>query len=256
MWRKLVIYSFIPLALSGCKVLSPSIMLRTPRSYNYSALPDTISLQYKISKSDMIQIRLFTNDGFKLMDVTSSEAGGNQNRQMTTQGMSYLVEFDGTAKLPILGRIPVSGMTSREAERMLEEKYAEFFNEPFVMISVQNRRVFMFPGTDGSARVVNLTYDNTTLIEALAMSGGISQLGKAYKIKLIRGNPDKPEVYLIDLSTIDGIKQGSMVLQANDIIYIEPKYKAASRILSEIMPYLNLFSTVILIYTIASGFGK
>lgn len=252
MIRNRVLIILIAFSISGCKLLTPSMMLRTPNNFQYSAIPDTFSIQYKISKSDLVQLRLFTNDGFRLMDI-SGEAAGNQSQ---TLGFQYLVEFDGTANFPILGRVPLAGLTIRETELMLQDKYSEYFHKPFIMLTVQNRRVFMFPGTDGAARVVTLQYDNTTLIEALAMSGGITQLGKAHKIKLIRGNPAKPEVYLIDLSKIEGIKQGSMVLQANDIIYVEPRYKIASRVLTEITPYLSLLSTAILIYTISTGFSK
>ena len=148
------------------------------------------------------------------------------------------------------------GMTIREAELMITDKYAEYFNNPFVMLSVENRRVFFFPGSDGAAKVLNLTYDNTTLIEGLALAGGVNRNGKAYKIKLIRGNPLKPDVYLIDLSQIEGIKQGSIVLQANDIIYIEDRYKAANRVLAEVAPYLSVLSTAILIYTLAVRIGN
>lgn len=247
-------YFVVAVLFSGCKILTPSIMLRTPADYQYSAFPDTFSLQYKISKSDIIQLRLYTNDGFKLMDI-SSDQGASASASQQNRAMAYLVEFDGTAKFPILGRVPMSGLSVREAELILQDKYAEYFHNPFVMITVMNRRVFMFPGTDGAAQVVPLQYDNTTLIEALALAGGITQLGKAHKIKLIRGNPAKPEVYRIDLSKIDGIKHGYMVLQANDIIYVEPRYRIASRVLTEITPYLSLVSTAILIYTLSRGFN-
>lgn len=248
--RKLLLYFFIAFSASSCKVLTPSVMLRTPKDFKYTPLPDTFSLEYKISKSDLVQLRLLTNDGFKMMEVSADPQEVNRQGQGSLQ---FLVEFDGTAKFPILGRIPVAGLTIRETEMMLQEKYSVYFHSPFVMVNVQNRRVFIFPGTDGSAAVINLQFDNTTLIEALAMSGGITYFGKAHKIKLIRGNPEKPEVFLIDMSKIEGIKQGSIVLQANDIIYVEPRYKIASRVLSELAPYLSLFSTAILVYTLANG---
>ncbi len=253
--QRYLLILLLAIGASSCKILTPSIMLRTPADFKYASLPDSFSLEYKISKSDLIQLRLFTNDGFKLMDI-GEQTNASANYLTQNTGLQYLVEFDGTAKFPILGRMQVAGKTIRETELMLQEKYAEYFHSPFVMLTVQNRRVFLFPGSDGDAKVVTLQYDNTTLIEALAMAGGITSYGKAHKIKLIRGNPVKPEVYLIDLSTIDGIKEGSMVLQANDIIYVEPRYKIANRVLSEITPYLSLFSTAILVYSLSKGLNK
>ncbi len=251
---RFALYFFIALAASSCKILSPSMMLRAPINYQYTPLPDTFSIQYRISKSDQIQMRLFANDGFRMVDVTGETQGGGTSSSSTQRQLHYLVEFDGTAKFPILGRIPVAGLTIRDCELMLRDKYAEYFHSPFLMLSVQNRRVFLFPGTDGDAKVIPLEYDNTTLIEALALGGGISSNGKAHKIKIIRGNPANPEVYIIDLSKINGVKRARMVLQANDIIYIVPRYRTISRVLSEITPYLSLFSTALLIYTLTQKF--
>ena len=115
------------------------------------------------------------------------------------------------------------------------------------MLNVLNRRVIVFPGSGGKANVINLQNNNTTLLEALALSGGIANTGKAKRIKLIRGNPKDPEVYLIDLSTIEGMKQGDMVLQANDIIYVEPVLKISQTLLAEMSPYIMILTNILLI---------
>jgi polysaccharide export outer membrane protein len=85
----------------------------------------------------------------------------------------------------------------------------------------------------------------------LALTGGIAEDGKAYKVKLIRndGSP-KPKVYLMDLSKIEGIAAGNSVVLANDIIYVEPRYKLAKTIVAEIAPIISLLTSTILIYTI------
>ena len=56
----------------------------------------------------------------------------------------------------------------------------------------------------------------------------------------------KPEIYKIDLSTIEGIKSGNMVLQSHDIIYVTPNPNYALEILSDIGPVLSLISTLTL----------
>ena len=73
--------------------------------------------------------------------------------------------------------------------------------------------------------------------------GGISNNGRAKRIKLIRKTQEKQEVYLIDLSTIDGLKDASLTLQSNDIIYVEPIRNYAREILSDVTPVLGLIST-------------
>lgn len=249
--RKLLYLSGLLLFFSSCGWLNPSIMLRTGRGYPYSKTPDsTKAVDYRISPNDILDFNIYSNDGFKIVDLTSLNNTSNAAFRMQN-GLEYLVESDGNVKLPVLGRIKLSGYTIREAETFLEEKYASYYIRPFVVMSVENKRVIIFPGSAGDAKVLTLRNNNTTLIEALALAGGISDNGKAKMVKLIRQNNDKQDIYLIDLSKIEGIKQGSIVLQSNDIIYIEPRKRYASRLLQEIAPIISLATTafVIISYT-------
>lgn len=233
------------MSLASCNILKPSIMLRTGKNYPYEAAPTITQYEYKLAPNDLMSFRIFSNDGFKLIDLTNF----NSNASAGRVELKYLIEHDGVIKLPIIGRTPIAGMTIREAELMLENTYAEYYKKPFVMLSVVNRRVMVFPGQEGSAKVIQLENNNTTLLEALAIAGGIST-GKAKRIKLIRGDLKNPKVYLIDLSTIEGMKQADMVIQANDIIYVEPRLKVASTILAELTPVIGVFTSILLIISL------
>lgn len=237
-------YFFLLLSFSSCSVLKPSIMLKTKRNYPYTQAPTIPQYEYKIAPNDVISFRIFSNDGFKLIDLTS--LNDNMFRNMKNS-IDYLVEHNGLVKLPIIGRLSLQGLTIRQAEQMLEEKYSTYYNKPFVILNVLNRRVIVFPGSGGKANVINLQNNNTTLLEALALSGGIANTGKAKRIKLIRGNLKDPEVYLIDLSTIEGMKQADMVLQANDIIYVEPVLKLSQTLLAEITPIIAILTNILIV---------
>jgi polysaccharide biosynthesis/export protein len=242
--KRLLNLIFLIVFISGCRVFVPSQMLRQGK-YPISQFPDTLKQQeYRIAVNDQLQINLYTNEGEKIIDPV----GIANNIANQTSNSSYLVEFDGRIKLPIIGRTQISNLTLREAEKILEENYSSYFNKPFVQIKVTNNRVTIFPGGQGSqALVVPLDNPNTTLFEALALAGGI-QDGKAHRIKLIRGDLKNPQVYLIDLSTIEGITNANLILQANDIIYVEPRNKIPQKIIDGITPYLTLLSTFLLIY--------
>ncbi len=233
------------LCFSSCKVFRSNLMLETPKNYQYQKLIDSIGrLDYKIAPNDALQCRVFTNDGFKLIDLANSA------NVVYNTNLEFLVESDGTVKLPLVGQQKVMGFTIREAEKFLEEKYSEFYVKPYVNIKVSNKRVIVFPGNSGDARVISLVNNNTTVIEAIAQSGGITEDGKAYKVKLIRTSPDKPkpDVYLMDLSRIEGLAAGNSKVQANDIIYVEPRYRVARTLVGEITPILSLITSFFVIY--------
>ncbi len=247
--RKLLYLFGLSLFFSSCAWVNPSIMLKTGKDYKYAQNSDTTkALDYKISSNDILEFSMYSNDGFKLVDLTSLNAANMGYR--FESNIQYLVESDGSSKLPVLGRIKLSGYTIREAESLLEEKYSSFYVRPYVIMSVSNKRVIVFPGSAGDAKVIPLLNNNTTLIEALALAGGIADDGKAWMVKLIRETPDKKhEVFLIDLAKIEGIKQGSMVLQANDIIYVEPRKKYASRFIQEAAPIVSILTSIFILLT-------
>ncbi len=93
-----------------------------------------------------------------------------------------------------------------------------------------------------------MTIRNLTLLEAGALAGGIPRMGRAYRVKVIRGNPKDPSVYLVDLSKIDGIEQSAFVLQSNDIIYVEPRISLSSEVLREWAPIISVTTSILTLY--------
>jgi len=205
---------------------------------------------YRIAIYDDISFSISSNDGEALISngtssVGSAVSGGGSG----STGGSYQVEFDGTVKFPIFGRTPVVGLTIRELEKLLEEKYSLFYNKPFVSnVNITNRKVFVFRGGNSSS-VVNLPREKMTIWELIAQTGGVGD-AKAHRIKLIRQIDNKFYFFLIDLSRLESINTGNIVLQANDIIYITPRNRFSSEIMNALTPYLSLFSTLVLIYTL------
>jgi polysaccharide export outer membrane protein len=247
--QKLLYFSILLLFLSSCSWLNPSIMLRTSKAYQYAKNPDsTNAADYKISPNDIVEFSLYSNDGFKLVDLTSLSSNNNSAFRIQNS-IEYLIESSGDVKLPVLGKIRLSGYTIKDAQSFLEEKYAAYYIRPYVLLKVVNKRVIIFPGKAGDARVIPLVNNNTTLIEAIALAGGLADDGKAKMVKLIRENKGSHDVYLIDLSMIEGIKQGSMVLQANDIIYVEPRRRYAMRFLQEAAPIISIITSAFILYS-------
>ena len=249
---------FILLCNIGCKTINPSVMFKADESYPYKIDQTIGNIEYKIAPNDIIGLSVYTNEGFKLIDVTTSPAAvaGGGTGGVAASSTKYNVDIEGNVKLPIIGKIKVKDLTIREAEKLLEQQYAIYYNKPFIILTVLNRRVLVFPGSGGSGTVVTLENENTTLLEALALAGGITETGKAYKIKLIRGDSRNPQVQNIDLSTIEGMKQSNLLLQANDIIYVEPVPRISQAILSQIAPIIGILTSVLLIYDIVINRSK
>lgn len=239
------------LSLGACNYNS-SVMMKTGKDYQYDNPPQEKESEYMISPSDIIEFKLFTNDGSVLIDLTAINE--QQTRQANGLNPQYLVEFNGFTRLPIIGSIDVKNKTVRELETFLEEQYSKYYIKPFVQVKVVNKRVTVFPGGSGQAKVVPLTNNNMRLIEALGAVGGLTKLAKAKRVKLVRGSLKDPQVFLFDFRTLEGLQQSDFVLQANDIIYVEPRSEYFQELVRDIAPIISLLaSTVTLMLVIRNN---
>ncbi|MBL4668865.1 MAG: polysaccharide biosynthesis/export family protein [Flavobacteriales bacterium] len=231
-----------------------NVMLKTGKDYAYDAPPSNESSEYIISASDIIEFKLYTNNGSLLVDFTAIKEQSIAVNSSTS--FRYLVEFDGQVKLPVIGRLELKGKTIKEVEALLEEKYEKFYIKPFVQVKVINKRVTVFPGGSSKAQIIPLTNNNMKLLEALGAVGGLTDIAKANKIKLIRGDLKNPKVYLFDLSKLEGIKQTDFVLQANDIIYIEPRTEYVKKIIRDVAPIVSLIASTLTLVLVITNLNK
>jgi len=224
-------------------------MMEADKDYDYDAIPSDSTTNYIISSNDIIDFKLYTNDGTRLIDLTALSTGETRSTANTTT--SFLVESDGLCKLPIIGRVELKGKTIKEAENFLQEEYSVFYKKPFVQLRVLNRRVTIFSGI-GKGQVITLNNENMTIIEALGAVGGLPKESKSHKIKLVRGDLKNPKVYLFDFSTIEGIENAGFVLQANDIIYVEPQKNALLEVVRDVAPVLSLITSAVTLIVVVS----
>ena len=247
---KVVLFVFVIAAMQSCSTLSVTKgrMLKTPLDYKYSDF-EAVRKQgeYRIAVDDAIVVNMFANEGYNFVMLSGGQgAGSGAARGVLNQ---YKVRADSTIKVPIVGKLKVVGYTLEELETIFEKLLGKQYQSPFVTIEIQNRRIFVFSGIS-KATTFLLNNQNTTLFEVLAGSGGIPTNSNASKIKIIRGDLRDPKIYLIDLSTIEGMKDANLTMQAGDIVYIEPFINYASIITSDVTNLLSVLTTGVLVYTL------
>ncbi len=172
---------------------------------------------YQIRKNDQLTLTLYSNEGEKLIDPNPELTTPNASSENTTyQGPIYTVDINGVVRFPMVGEINLENLTLRQAEEILQKEYARFFKGPYVHLTCINKRVVLLGAVGG--HVVPLENDNMKLLEVLALAKGITNDAKVGNIKIIRGE----QVFEVDLSTIQGFKDGNPTLAPGDVIYVEP----------------------------------
>ena len=242
---------FVVITTTSCKVFYPNLMFRGLKETSQSELTNNaidtlvkpaVYQEYVIRKGDRFLMDVYSNAGYEIISLFATAGNRTQQARKT----EYLVKDDGYAKIPLLDTINILGMTITEAEDTLESLYEKYFIEPFVSIKVTNRRVFIYNGSEDAA-VVTLDNENMTLLEVIALTGGLRTTTKAHKIKIIRGDYHNPEIIDIDLSTVAGMQSATLEVYANDMIYLEPTFQISGRILAQISPILAILTSTLLI---------
>ncbi len=235
--------------LTSCEI-NKNLMFQMPKDavLKTDSIPLQPTTEYTISKDDKFTFSLHTNNGEKIIENMS----GLKEETESRSNPEYVVRTNGTADLPLLGTVSVSGLTVKQLEDTLASLYKDKggYNDPFVQVKLTNQRVIVFPGSGGDAKVVQLQNNNTTLMEVIAQAGGIADRGRADRIKLMRTENGQRTVYQLDLSTIDGLKYVDLVVQANDYIYVEPAEQVGRETVEAVAPVVSLISSALIIFTV------
>ena len=202
----------------------------------------SVEKNYIIQPNDFLKLDVYSNKGEKLIDPNPelSNLSVNQTIQEVAPP-NYLVDLQGVVKFPMIGEIKLDGLTLRQAEEILQKEYLNYFKEPFALLTYTNKRVIVLGATGG--QVIPLVNQNITLVEILGIAKGLDNLAKAQNIRVLR----KEKIFLIDLSTIDGYKNGNMLIESGDIVYIEPVRRPVSEAFRD---YAGFIGLAISIYTL------
>lgn len=146
--------------------------------------------------------------------------------------VSYLVDNDGNINYPVFGKLHVVGLTKVQVQEMIEEKLRAYFTEeehPIVTVRTSNYHVTVI-GEVGGSRVINITSEKITILEALAQAGDLGIYGKRDNILIIRETVTGEKItHRLNLNDANIINDPFYYLQQNDVVYVEPnKVKAKS----------------------------
>ena len=251
------------LSFFSCRSYNQNIMFKSTGSVNLDKLKQSlvnVERNYIIQPNDYLDVRVYTNKGERIFDPngelpfgapgggisrsTSQRAGRNAGAQNNQSGSQFLVQYDGRIKLPMVDYVKVTGLTLLQADSLLQTLYATYYVDPFVTTQVTNNRVFVLGAPGG--KVIQMENDNMNLLEVIALAGGAgggtgqSAYGRPDKVKIIRDYMDHdPIVQVVDLTTIEGLKQANLQIEPNDVIYIEPNQRIFFEIFRDVAPIVS-----------------
>ncbi|MCB0495447.1 MAG: polysaccharide biosynthesis/export family protein [Cyclobacteriaceae bacterium] len=186
---------------------------------------DLSSFEYKLQPEDILSVQ-FHSLTPEEYDFFSIKNGGNNNYnqfQNNAAGLvnGYLVDENGDIEFPVVGKVRVSGFTIFEAQNHILDVARQYLKDPIVEVRLLNFRYTMLGEVKEEGTFTSLN-NRITMIEAIGLAGGLTDLGDKSNIKVIRQGKGKAEVYYLDLLDESFINSPYYYVNQNDIIIIPP----------------------------------
>lgn len=152
----------------------------------------------------------------------------NSTGSISTGGgslMPYIVDNDGNINFPVIGKVYVQGLTRTECQDKIQQLIKPYFstNEiPIVLVRLSGFKVVVM-GEVTSPKVIAVTAERMSILEALAQAGDLSIYGKRDNVLLIREDATgEKHTIRMNLNDANIINSPYYYLQQNDIVYVEP----------------------------------
>jgi polysaccharide export outer membrane protein len=180
---------------------------------------------YRIGPSDLLEVSVF---------------------QVPELSRTVRVNTRGVLTLPLIGEIRAGGLTGQQLETLIAQKLQEkYMQDPQVSVFIKE---FISQRVTVSGEVVKAgvfpVSGRTTLMQAIAMAGGLAKFGDENDIKVFRDKRDgSREVLDYDLETIRKGDVADPVVQTSDVILVgKSNGRAALKGFTETIRDISVFS--------------
>ena len=190
------------------------------------------AFQNLIQKNDLLSIIVGSSNSLDLPVLNAGNGmtpGSGSASSAGGASAGYLVEADGTIKIPYVGKILAQGLTRLQLEDTLTQIFKDYTKNPIVNVRFLNYSYSVL-GEVGNRGKFNMPTERTTILEAISQAGDLTEIAKRDNILVVREVNGVRNYARVNLLSKDLFSSPYFYLKTNDIVYVEPvKAKFISR---------------------------
>ena len=225
--KKIFLLLLIPLLIGGCSSYKKSIYLRNDEVLE-KAQQNNKQYVYRVMPKDELTITVSTSDPASSVPFYR-KIGQAKDQASSAQGMNnaklldYLVDNEGNIDYPVLGKLHVAGLTTRECEALIRKELQQYLNEvPNVTVRTSNYKISVL-GEVKSPGTYTVSDERINIFQALALAGDMTVFSVRDDVQLLREDSlGNRRVLHLDLTSADFALSPDYYLQQNDIVYVKP----------------------------------
>lgn len=179
--------------------------------------------EYRIQPLDLLSIRFesLTDADYdfisKLYPNVQQVGGGGGGSALFING--FLVDNNGELEFPVSGKIKLSGLSLFEASSSIQTAFRPFLKDPVVRVQLLNFRFTILGEVNLENQVISQN-SRVTLMEAIGMAGGLTDLADRSKIKIVRQKGAESEILYMNLLDENLLSAENYFIHQNDLIVV------------------------------------
>ena len=248
--KLVLLFALVTLAVISSSCVT-SKKVRYLQDMPIQGMPLNEALEATVAPYDELRIYVLSNTGKddELISPFNAYSGASQG--------GYLVDANGNIQFPVLGEIHLGGLTRLQVQDTIAAHLERngYIKNPLVSARFMNFKVFFLSSSGG--KVLNITDERCTFLQALAMSGGMDWYTRRDRIGVMREVDGKRVVHYMDPRSTAIFDDDFFVLQQNDIIFTEEmSYKFFSNNLNTVLALISSAVSLVSVYTLIRSFIK
>ena len=242
--NRIALYFFLVLlAVSSSSCVTPK-SIRYLQDMPKEGMPINESLEATVAPFDDLRIYVLSSSAGKddelLKPFNAVQSLGTSGAGANARMSGYLVDAEGNIEFPVLGKLHVEGLTRLQLQDTIASQLIRNgqLKDPLIIVRFLNFKVFFLSSSGG--KVINVTDERCTFLEALAMAGGLDWYTRRDRIGVMREVEGKRVIHYLDPRSTDIFNDDFFVLQQNDIIFTEERpYKFFNANLNTVLGFIS-----------------
>jgi len=183
---------------------------------------DVDDYEYKIQTNDILSVRFesLTPKEYDFLTQAIDPAAANPFVGGALL-LGDLVDEQGEIPFPVVGKVKVGGFTVFQIQELLQKLAVNYLESPIVKVRLLNYRITLL-GEVNREGLVALNNNRVSMLEAIGLGGGLTDLSDKTNLKLLRQNGNKIDIIYLNMLDENFIKSPYYYVHQNDILIVPP----------------------------------
>jgi polysaccharide biosynthesis/export protein len=132
-----------------------------------------------------------------------------------------IVDPDGNITLPLVGKVPVAGLTVAQAEDTIRAATKDYFKNATIKVRLLSYKLTILGEVKMPGVYFNFN-DYVTIFDAISLAQGTTDYAKLADVLVLRPTPNGTKTYSLNLNSKSALLSQAYYLQPDDVVILQP----------------------------------